>query len=366
MYSNSMEDYLKSQIITYMGNKRKLLPYIEEIVLDLEKEKGSKLKIGDGFAGSGIVSRLFKKHACELYTNDIANYSETLNNCYLSNIDDDKIKKIEKYIEKANKYADDKNKYTERYVSGNWAPLGKIKDDTRIYFTEENGKRIDIIRNYIETIPKEYKSFLLAPLLVECSIHNNTNGHFAAYYKGQYGGSKSIDLKRITKPISINFPVYMNNSCKINVEKMDTNEWVKKIPKLDLVYYDPPYNKHPYSIYYFLLDIINNWDSIEIPDTNRGQPLNWNKSMYNSITHAEKTFEDLIDNTDSKYILISYNDKGIIPVKNMEKILKNKGELKKIVLEHKTYNRLKGIADYKRKNENEKVKEFFWLLRMNI
>ena len=33
-----MEDYLKSQIITYMGNKRKLLPYIEEIVLDLEKE----------------------------------------------------------------------------------------------------------------------------------------------------------------------------------------------------------------------------------------------------------------------------------------------------------------------------------------
>ena len=80
---------------------------------------------------------------------------------------------------------------------------------------------------------------------------------------------------------------------------MDTNEWVKKIPKLDLVYYDPPYNKHPYSIYYFLLDILNNWDSIEIPDTNRGQPLTWNKSMYNSITYAEKTFEDLIDNTDS-------------------------------------------------------------------
>ena len=72
-----------------------------------------------------------------MYTNDIANYSETLNNCYLSNIDDDKIKKIEKYIEKANKYADDKN--ILKNISGN-CTFRKIKDDTRIYFTEENTK----------------------------------------------------------------------------------------------------------------------------------------------------------------------------------------------------------------------------------
>ena len=53
--------YLKSQIITYMGNKRKVLPHIHqvmnEIKMDLNKDT---LQIGDGFAGSGIVSRLFK------------------------------------------------------------------------------------------------------------------------------------------------------------------------------------------------------------------------------------------------------------------------------------------------------------------
>ena len=48
-----------------------------------------------------------------------------------------------------------------------------------------------------------------------------------------------------------------------------------KISECDIMYYDPPYNKHPYCIYYFLLDIINNWDiEQEIPDTNRGQPKN--------------------------------------------------------------------------------------------
>ena len=57
----------------------------------------------------------------------------------------------------------------------------------------------------------------------------------------------------------------------------------------------PPYNKHPYNIYYFLLDIINNWDTdIEIPETYRGQPKNWKKSPYCSFVKAKKSFEDLI------------------------------------------------------------------------
>ena len=62
---------------------------------------------------------------------------------------------------------------------------------------------------------------------------------------------------------------------------MDTNEWIKKIPEVDLIYYDPPYNKHPYSIYFFMLDIINDWDLTQsIPNTNRGQPKNWYKCTY--------------------------------------------------------------------------------------
>ena len=73
-----MSDYLKEQIITYMGNKRKLLYKIEEIIQIIEEKEGRSLHIGDGFAGSGVVSRLFKKYAKTLYTNDIADYSLSL------------------------------------------------------------------------------------------------------------------------------------------------------------------------------------------------------------------------------------------------------------------------------------------------
>lgn len=363
-----MKDYLNSQIITYMGNKRKLLNEIEKVLINLEKKEGKKLTIGDGFSGSGIVSRLFKTYADKLYVNDISDYSETLNKCYLSNISPSDLKNITQYMDKANTYANkETKKFDKPYIQGKWSPLNEISESDRVYFTKENGKRIDIIRNYIDTIPEKYKSFLLASLLVECSIHNNTNGQFSAFFKngdkGQYGGKNNIDVKRITEPITLKIPVYENKDCFIDIKKMDTNKWVHNIPELDLVYYDPPYNKHPYVIYYFLLNIINNWNKNEtIPDTYRGQPLNWEKSLYNSSKHAENALTDLIENTKSKYILLSYNNGGIIPLSKLDNILKKYGTVEKIPVTHKTYNKLKGLSNYKKKTEKEAIKEFFWLL----
>ena len=145
---------------------------------------------------------------------------------------------------------------------------------------------------------------------------------------------------------------------------MDTNEWVKEMDEVDIMYYDPPYNKHPYNIYYFLIDIINNWDTtIDVPKTNRGQPKNWKKSGYNSIKKAKKTFKELIDNTKAKWIVLSYNDKGIIPIKEIDEILETKGNVQKIPIEYLVYNKLKGIASYKRTGVNEKVSEFLWIVK---
>ena len=53
-------DYLKKQIITYMGNKRKLLTKISEIIDMIVQELGNDLTCADAFSGSGIVSRLLK------------------------------------------------------------------------------------------------------------------------------------------------------------------------------------------------------------------------------------------------------------------------------------------------------------------
>jgi adenine-specific DNA-methyltransferase len=332
--------------------------------------------MGDGFSGSGIVSRLLKTKATELYTNDLAGYSKTLNLCYLAEPKKTMQKQIKKYIDNANKKADEVktggNKKSEGWISKHWSPkTSTITEFDRAYYTHDNGCRIDEMRNYIETIPEKYRPYVLAPLLVECSMHNNTNGQFSAFYKdkdgkkGEWGGKTGTDIKRITQDIRIPYPIFEESVCKSQITQMDATEWAKSLPKeLDVVYYDPPYNKHPYNIYYFLLDIINDWDKTqEIPDSYRGQPNTRTKSPYNSTVHAKNALTELIENTPSKYIMLSYNDGGIISIKDLDELLaEHSKSVKKMPIDHKTYNRLKGLSNYKRTEEYKPVKEYLYVI----
>ena len=362
-----MGAYLKEQIITYMGNKRKFVPAIDSIISAVRAELKHELALGDGFSGSGIISRLFKMRGKRLYTNDLSGYSKTLNECYLSTPNEGIKSNVERLITKANSFASQPVADVPAWIQKHWAPRGEIKRGDRVYFTRENAVRIDRYRHFIEKLPQSYRPYLLAPLLVKCSIHNNTSGQFSAFYKadgvGKFGGKKSIDLKRITKRIELGSPIFSPHPCEAFISSMDTNLWARSIPQLDLVYYDPPYNKHPYSIYYFMLDIINNWDTTtDIPDTTRGQPRNWKRSPYNSLTNAKSALEDLIKHTNSRFILLSYNDGGIIPLDELEVMLERYGKITKVPVSHKTYNKFKGIASYKREKEWTDIKEFLWLI----
>ena len=238
---NEPTNFMSSQIITYLGNKRKILTHITKC-LDIieERESEKQLSMADAFSGSGVVSRLLKTRASSIYVNDCAGYSETINKCFLSSPTKLFMRQVKTYIDKANQLADeDILDEADAWISRYWAPRGEITSDHRVYFTEQNGRRIDIIRNYIETIPEKYRPFLLGPLLVEASIHNNTNGQFTAFYKdgdkGAFGGTKGNDIHRITAPIYIRTQVVHCNETNIYVSRQDTNKWIKNIPYVDVM-----------------------------------------------------------------------------------------------------------------------------------
>ena len=77
----SKDPFIHQKMITYLGNKRKLIPEIEKIVQSISK--GEKLTIFDAFAGSSVVSRLFTKYSHRLYSNDMELYSYIINQCFL-------------------------------------------------------------------------------------------------------------------------------------------------------------------------------------------------------------------------------------------------------------------------------------------
>lgn len=86
MNEKENKEFLTKQIITYIGNKRSLLPFIENAVDEVKKRLGEKtLVCFDVFSGSGIVARFLKQHSRIIYVNDLEDYSYLINECYLSN-----------------------------------------------------------------------------------------------------------------------------------------------------------------------------------------------------------------------------------------------------------------------------------------
>lgn len=71
--------YLNEQIITYLGNKRKLLPLILQAT-----EPKNKICL-DLFSGSGVVARLFKENgASKVIANDLEDYSRVIQSMLFS------------------------------------------------------------------------------------------------------------------------------------------------------------------------------------------------------------------------------------------------------------------------------------------
>lgn len=91
--------FFTSQLITYIGNKRRLLPFLYKGFLKIRERVGKKkMVIFDGFVGSGAAARLLKAFASELHVNDLEDYAETLNSAYLANQSEVNTIELEKYI----------------------------------------------------------------------------------------------------------------------------------------------------------------------------------------------------------------------------------------------------------------------------
>ena len=78
------EDYLKSNIIAYIGNKRNLLSLIEKAIKKIKLYKNNKeYTFLDLFAGSGSVSRLAKSLGFKVIANDWEYYSYIINKAFI-------------------------------------------------------------------------------------------------------------------------------------------------------------------------------------------------------------------------------------------------------------------------------------------
>ena len=375
------QEYLQSQLVTYIGNKRALLDFIGQGIGLVQQALGKeKLSCFDGFAGSGVVGRYLKQYSSYLAVNDLELYSQIINRCYLSNKSDLNISLLQKYYEEVcqtvnsqvQKLQEDEAQKAPGFITDFYSPANEkaIQKSDRCFYTKYNANYIDLCRQNIEKlVPPEYRDFFIAPLLSEASIHANTGGVFKGFYKnsatgiGKFGGTKADALSRIKGKIQLPFPVFSKYKSRVKVIQNDANLAADIIPQtVDLAYIDPPYNQHPYGSNYFMLNLLADYKRPEenIMSQVSGIPKDWNRSAYNKKMKASETFLDLVSRIKARYLLVSFNNEGFIPEEEMVALLNKVGTV--TVLEEK-YNAFRASRNLKKRAVH--TKEFLYVVRKN-
>lgn len=359
------EDYLTRQLVTYIGNKRALLNLIEGAVRTVRERTGrDKLRILDAFSGSGVVSRMFKRHASELVVNDIEDYARVISECYLANRGSAPIAEAAASVAELNRAVDGRSAqpgFIQRLYAPNDA--SRIGPDERAFYTPENARRLDGYRQLLERESPAVKTLLMGPLLSAASIHANTAGVFKGFYKdkatgcGKFGGTGADALARITAPIVLQPPVLSRFECDYVVRQEDANALVAQEGDLDIAYFDPPYNQHPYGSNYFMLNLLVKYE--EPSDVSRvsGIPADWQRSDYNVKRKALPRLRDLVSSVDARHVILSFNDEGFIAPPEIREVLNEVGEVTEQRQSHATFRGCRNL-----RNRSAQVTEHVYLI----
>ena len=358
-------DYLSRQIITCLGNKRALLGHILRAVQYVKECLGKdKISCLDLFSGSGIVSRAFKAHATELFSNDLEPYARVVNECYLANPSDVESGRMHALYDELRKRVEEE--LSPGFVTRLYAPLddNNIQPGERVFYTRRNAMYLDTARRLIdEVVPGRMKPFFIAPLLYEASVHTNTSGVFKGFYKnrrgvGQFGGTGRNALSRITANIRLQLPVFSRFETRNHIYRQDARELHAHLPMLDFAYLDPPYNQHPYGSNYFMLNLLTDYREPQEISEVSGIPMGWNRSVFNKAALAGTALFETIANCPARFILLSYNSEGFVPQEELRDFMESLGELS--VMET-SYNAFRASRNLSKRALH--VREMFFLLK---
>ena len=362
------KDFLTTQIITYLGNKRRLLGNIEKEVQKISKTLGGRrLVCADLFSGSGVVARMLKQYSSTLIANDIENYSRVMNECYLTNASDFPQAQYDELKQQIEQRC--ARKKHSGIITKNYAPADdkNIQAGERVFYTHQNAVLIDTYRTLIDQlVPEEMQKFFLAPLITEASVHVNTSGVFKGFYKdrttgiGCFGGKGKNALTRIQGQVTLQAPVFSNFDSDVKIFQEDAVALAQSgtLKRLDIAYLDPPYNQHPYGSNYFMLNLILK-NKLDVPVSRvSGITQDWNRSDFNKRARVMDSMEKIVAALDSKYIIVSYNSEGFINFDDMSQMLKKYGKLKTVEI---TYNTFRGSRNLQ--NRDIHVKEYLFILR---
>jgi adenine-specific DNA-methyltransferase len=387
----------------YIGNKTKLLRFIGSVLDTLDLRGGTA---ADPFAGTASVAQYLKSRGFATVSSDIMTYSYAFQRAYVEldsipgfvhvlemdaelartaqradfrtlvasrfrNQEDlfaapasrtDGLHQILVYLDS---FLDPATSFVSREFSA--SELERDTNGARMFFTLANGRRIDAIRIKLQDwrsaeLLSEDEYYLLLSCLIEAADSvANTTGVYAAFVKSWQGNA--LKPLRLSEPQLV---VDTRLNCRAN--QVDANEFVRRLGYVDVVYLDPPYNTRQYSSYYHVPELLaRGW--LEGEPTLRGKtgliPDADLKSKWSVAGECVAAFRDLISNINARFVLLSYNNEGIIPPEAVEEVFSEYGQSGTFNKYAVDYARYRSDRDHEQRvYKADVVTEFVYALEM--
>lgn len=322
---------------------------VEEIDSFIESrvESEESLTLFDAFCGTGAVSDRLK-NKFNLVINDNLKWATVYtagrlyaSSCHFERLGFDPFAFLNQSDEKV-----------QGFIYKNYAPT----ESSRMYFTPENAARIDYFRKQIEEWHKnkllseaEYM-LLLASLVESVSRVSNTAGVYGAFLKKWDG--------RALKPIEFIKPAY--NACdSLNIKIYnDKTENIVSDVKCDILYLDPPYTQNQYGTQYHLLETLILNDHPSVSKVTGSRPVMPMRSDWSKEYKAHILLDRIIANTTARYIVMSYNNDGLMSKEYIEAVMKRYGKPETYCCKKISY---KKYQNWKSQNHKEHFEYLFFV-----
>ena len=317
----------------YIGNKENVVPRIDEI---LTRKHITGESLFDFFSGTTSVGKYYKRMGYRVDTSDFMYFSYCLQKAYIENNTDPGFERLlpELCIEPSGLFMTplervvaylDELKPEQGFIYNHYTPGGTADlPQPRMYFSDENGGKIDAIRRQIEQwheagllVENEYY-ILLATLIESVSFYANVAGVYAAFYK-------KWD-PRAVKPLRLRPIEILVNNRENRVYYADSMTLLDRVDA-DILYLDPPYNERQYASNYHVLETIARNDNPEIRGVTGMRDYTTQRSRFCKSTSALADLDRIAREATYRYLVLSYNSEGIMSSEKIIEVLSRYGDV---------------------------------------
>lgn len=328
----------------FMGSKRKLLDDIWAVASQFRYETAIDL-----FAGSGVVSYMFKSHGARVISNDHMHMSWQYAKAMVEN---NQRRLPNAAVEHLLQDTAESDRFVEKTFAG-------------LYFTDEENCLIDRVRANIGTLGNAYDRAIATSALMRACTKKRARGIFTyvglRYDDGRRDLQLSLDEHFRLAVAAINDAIFSNGKRNLAI---CGDALQVAAPKNSLVYMDPPYysplsDNEYVRRYHFIEGIARGWDGVEIQDHTKTKKFASYTTPFSSRNGAHEAFDALFKKYRKNILMVSYASNGLPTMDEIIDLMRRyKTEVDVVPVEHR-YSF--GNQGHKVNDNNNAVREYLFI-----